>query len=164
QSFAARQRLLDFDGDASNQVIWFTEPGGFDPTPLAFEVIDEWMRNLEARPRKGVAANKPDAAVDTCFDADGTAIHAGDDAWAGILDDEPDGPCTLVMPPFFTSRIVAGAPITGDVFKCHLISVDDAIAAGFYGDVVFDAAQRARLDAIFPTGVCDYSKGDARKP
>ena len=164
QSFAARQRLLDFDGDASNQVIWFTEPGGFDPTPLAFEVIDEWMRNLEARPWKGVAASKPDAAVDTCFDADGTAIHAGDDAWAGILDDEPEGPCTLVMPPFFTSRIVAGAPITGDVFKCHLISVDDAIAAGFYGDVVFDAAQRARLDAIFPTGVCDYSKGDARKP
>jgi hypothetical protein len=68
------------------------------------------------------------------------------------------------MPPFSTSRIIAGGPITGDVFKCHLMSVDDAIAAGVYGGVSFDAAQRAKLDAIFPTGVCDYSQGDARKP
>jgi len=30
--------------------------------------------------------------------------------------------------------------------------------------VVFDAAQRARLDAIFPDGVCDYAQGDARRP
>ena len=25
QSFAARQRMLNYDGDASNQVIWFTD-------------------------------------------------------------------------------------------------------------------------------------------
>ena len=25
QSFASRQRMLNFDGDASNQVIWFTD-------------------------------------------------------------------------------------------------------------------------------------------
>ncbi len=68
------------------------------------------------------------------------------------------------MPVFSTSRIVAGAPITGTVFKCHLIPVDEAIARGFYGGVVFDASQRARLDAIFPSGVCDYAQGDARRP
>ena len=50
QSFASRQRLLNFDGDASNQVIWFTDLEQFDQTPMAFEVIDEWMRNIEARP------------------------------------------------------------------------------------------------------------------
>jgi hypothetical protein len=164
QSFASRQRLLDFDGDASNQLIWFTEPGSFDPTPLAFEVIDTWMRNIEANPGTSVAENKPAVAVDTCFESDGTLIHAGDDAWAGILDGDPDGPCTSVMPPFSTSRIIAGGPITGDIFKCHLISTDDAIAAGLYGGVAFDASQRARLDTIFPTGVCDYSQGDARRP
>ena len=71
QSFVSRQRMLDFDGDASNQVIWFAEPGGTDPTPRAFEVIDEWMRNIKARPRRGVARNKPAAAVDTCFDCVG---------------------------------------------------------------------------------------------
>jgi hypothetical protein len=164
QSFVSRQRLLDFDGDASNQVIWFTEPGGRDLTPPAFAVIDEWMRNIEANPHRSVAENKPAAAVDSCYDSNGALIHAGDDAWAGILDDDPDGPCTSVMPPYGTSRIVAGGPITGDVFKCHLIPVDDAISAGLYGGVSFDAAQKARLEAIFPTGVCDYSQGDARRP
>ncbi len=164
QSFAARQRLLNYDGDASNQVIWFTDLEQFDQTPMAFEVIDEWMGNIKAKPWKGVAGNKPAAAVDSCFAPNGDLIYAGADAWDGILDDGPPGPCTQEMPVFSTSRIVAGAPISGDIFKCHLMSVDDAIAAGVYGGVTFDAAQRARLDAIFPTGVCDYSKGDAGKP
>ena len=164
QSFAARQRLLNHDGDASNQVIWFLDPDGIDQTPLAFAVIDEWMRNIEKHPHKGVAWNKPAAAVDSCFDANSDILYAGEDAWAGILDDDPEGPCTQEMPIFSTSRIVAGGPITGDVFKCHLMSVDDAIAAGVYGGVVFDAAQKAQLEAIFPTGVCDYSLGDSRRP
>lgn len=168
QSFASRQRMLDWDGDASNQVIWFTdvEFGGdeFDQTPLAFEVIDEWMRNIEADPDAGVAANKPARAVDSCFDADGELMYAGEDAWAGVLDAAPAGPCTDAFELFTTTRIEAGGPITGDVFKCHLQSVDDAIAAGLYGDVVFDAGQRALLDAIFPDGVCDYTKGDAGRP
>jgi hypothetical protein len=164
QSFANRQRLLNYDGDASNQVIWFTDLEQFDQTPMAFEVIDEWMRNIEAHPWKGVAGNKPAAAVDSCFDPSGQLIYAGDDAWNGILDDGPPGLCTQEMPVFSTSRIVAGGPITGDVFKCERISIDDAIALGFYGGVTFDSAQRARLDAIFPTGVCDYAQGDARRP
>ena len=164
QSFAARQRMIDFDGDASNQVIWFSEPNGTDITELAFEVIDDWMRNIMRRPRRGVARNKPRAAKDTCFAATGDIIYRGRDAWAGILDDRRDGPCTSVMPPFRTSRIVAGAPITGDIFKCHLMPVSRAIAKGIYGEVEFDAGQRAQLEAIFPSGVCDYTRGDARRP
>jgi hypothetical protein len=164
QSFASRQRLLNYDGDASNQVIWFTDLEAFDQTPMAFEVIEEWMGNIKAMPWKSVADNKPDAAVDSCFDPNGDLIYAGEDAWAGILDDELPGPCTTALPIYSTSRIVAGGPITGDVFKCHRISVDDAIAQDFYDGVTFDTAQRARLDVVFPTGVCDYAQGDARKP
>jgi len=164
QSFASRQRLLNYDGDASNQVIWFTDQGQFDQTPMAFEVIEEWMSNIREHPWKSVAENKPPAAVDSCFDVNGNLIYAGEDAWAGILDDEPPGPCTTALPIYSTSRIIAGGPITGDVFKCHLISVDDAIAQGFYDGVTFDPAQKARLDTIFSTGVCDYAQGDARRP
>ena len=164
QSFASRQRLLNYDGDASNQVVWFTDGEDFDQTPMAFEVIDEWMRNIEDRPWKSMAQNKPAAAVDSCFAPNGDLIYAGQDAWAGILDDAPPGPCTLEMPIFSTSRIVAGGPITGDIFKCHLMSIDDAIADGLYGGVTFDPGQRAHLDLIFPSGVCDYALGDARKP
>lgn len=164
QSFAARQRLLDYDGDASNQVVWFTNEGLFDHTPMAFAVIDEWMRNIKENPSHGVAGNKPAAAVDSCFDSTGALIYAGEDAWAGILDDGPPGPCTSVMPVFSTSRIVAGAPITGDIFKCHRISVGDAVAAGFYGSVMFTPIQLAQLGVIFTDGVCDYAQGDSRRP
>jgi hypothetical protein len=161
QSFASRQRLLNFDGDASNQVIWFTmgaESSGdrFDQTPMAFEVIDEWMRNIEANPDAGVEANKPVAATDSCFDVNGDLIYSGDDAWAGTLDGAAPGVCTEMFPVFSTSRIVAGAPITGDVFKCQLKPVSEAIADGTYGSWVPSAAEQAALEAIFPTGVCDY--------
>jgi hypothetical protein len=44
------------------------------------------------------------------------------------------------------------------------MSVGDAIAAGVYGGVVFSGAEIARLEAIFPDGVCDYALGDSRKP
>ncbi len=168
QSFAARQRMVNQDGDASNQIIWFTdvEDGAprFDQTPMAFEVIDEWMNNLMANPARGVAGNKPERAVDSCFGGDGNLLHAGDDAWAGILDERNDGPCTAQFPLYGTSRIVAGAPITGDIFKCHLQPVQQAIASGLYGAWTPSEDQTARLQNIFPEGVCDYTKGDAGKP
>ncbi len=160
QSFATRQRLLNHDGDASNQVIWFTDAiegqPRFDQTPMAFEVIEEWMTNIAANPKAGVAGNKPARAIDSCFDADGNLIHAGNDAWSGILDDSAVGPCTERFPIFSTSRIVAGGPITGDVFKCDLKPVSEAIADGTYGPWIPTADQGARLEAIFPDGVCDY--------
>ncbi len=165
QSFATRQRLLDFDGDASNQVIWFTdvEFGGdeFDQTPMALEVIDEWMRNIDKHPKRGVGGNKPIAAVDSCFDSSGQLIYAGADAWSGILDEATAGACTEQFPVYSTSRIVAGAPITGTVFKCALQPLGDAIAAGLYGDVMFTPEQIAQLAAVFSDGVCDYAQGEA---
>ena len=80
QSFATRQRMLNADGDASNQVIWFTDARparAFDQTPMAFEVIDEWMTNIAAHPERSVARNKPAGAVDSCFDTNGNVIASG---------------------------------------------------------------------------------------
>jgi hypothetical protein len=168
QSFAARKRLLNFDGDASNQLIWFTAapPSGtrFDQTPEALLVLDEWLANIAAHPERGVAGNKPANAVDSCFAADGSPIARGDGVWSGILDGGAKGACAQLFPPFSTSRIVAGGPIEGGIFKCHLQPVDAAIARGVYGSWQPDTAQRARLKQIFPSGVCDYSKGDAGMP
>jgi hypothetical protein len=167
QSFAARQRLVDHDGDASNQVIWFTDGNDdgeeFDQTPLALQVIDEWMANIAANPDLSVAENKPARAEDACFDVGGDLIYAGEDAWSGILDG-PEGPCTEEFPVFSTSRIVAGGPISGDVFKCALQSVNAAVSSGVYGAVDLEPAHIDRLEQIFPEGVCDYTQGDARRP
>jgi hypothetical protein len=167
QSFAARERMLDFDGRARNQVIWFTDARparSFDQTPMAFEVIDEWMRNIERHPHRSVAANRPARAVDSCFTTDGELIAAGSTVWNGVLDDEPAGECTQRFPIYSTSRRVAGGPFRGGVFKCQLQSVGDAIAAGVYGPWNPTPGERARLEQVFPTGVCDFSRPDVGRP
>ena len=56
QSFATRKRMLNYDGDASNQVIWFTDARparSFDQTPHALAVIDDWIANIRAHPENG---------------------------------------------------------------------------------------------------------------
>ena len=164
QSFSVRQRMLNFDDDASNQVIWFTDITAgkprFDQTPLAFEVIDEWLANIKESPQLSVAENKPDRALDSCFDAEGNLIYAGTDAWNGILNEQPLGSCASTFPTFTTSRIVAGGPITGDIFKCQLQSIDSAIEKGLYGSWQISNAEKERLQTIFPGGVCDYQQPD----
>ncbi len=160
QSFAARQRLLNHDGDASNQVIWFVAPGeeeNYDNTLQAFAVIDEWMENLRDNPDASVGESKPDGAVDSCFDSEGELIASGEGVWDGILNDSDPGACTEQFPVYSTSRIVAGAPITGDVFKCDLQPVAAAVESGLYGDWTPDEEQLATLEAIFPDGVCNYA-------
>ena len=167
QSFASRQRIRDFRGDSDNQLIWFTDALGgaqFDQTPEALEVMDEWMMNILANPELGVAGNKPALAVDRCFDTFGTEMAAGDDVWDGILDTDPPGACTAMFPIYGTSRIVAGGPFKGSIFKCELKSVGKAIADGDYGVWAPTAADRAMLHQIFPSGVCDFSKPDAGLP
>lgn len=94
----------------------------------------------------------------------GQLIYAGDDAWDGILDDEPAGPCTQRFPIYATPRVVAGAPIEGGIYKCALKSVDQAVADGTYAPWVPGAAEVTQLKRISPTGVCDYSKPDQARP
>jgi hypothetical protein len=161
QSFASRRRMLDHDRSAGNQVIWFTDARparAFDQTPEALGVIDQWMANIRQHPRLGVVGNKPALATDRCFDTAGREIAAGPRVWDGILDGRASGACTARFPLFGTSRTVAGGPIEGGVFACERQSVSAAIARGLYGAWRPSAAEHARLQQIFPTGVCDYRR------
>lgn len=167
QSFASRQRMLNADGNASNQVIWFTDARpaeAFDQTPMAFEVMDEWMANIAEHPHRSVSRNKPDQAVDSCFATDGSLIASGRRVWDGILDDRAPGACTQQFPVYSSSRRVAGSPFEGGVWKCELQSVDAAIDTGLYGDWQPTADDRARLEQVFPDGVCDYTRADVGLP
>ena len=153
QSFASRQRMRDWDGKASNQVIWFSEIGD-DRSLEALSVMDQWV----------LSGHRPAAATDRCFTATGTEIARGSHVWDGILDHRSRGACTEHFPLHSTSRIVAGGPLRGGVYKCALQPVSKAIARGLYGSWKPTAADRARLAEIFPTGVCDYSKPDQGLP
>jgi Tannase-like family of unknown function (DUF6351) len=165
QSFVSRQRMLDHDGDASNQLIWFIGPNPQrDIAADALQVIDQWLANIRQHPELSVAQNKPADAVDRCFTSQGAEIARGEHAWDGILNDLPAGACTETYPLHSTSRIVAGSPFRGGVYKCQLQSVGDAIARGLYGSWTPSPSEQARLEQIFPTGVCDYTLPDAGRP
>jgi Tannase-like family of unknown function (DUF6351) len=49
--------------------------------------------------------------------------------------------------------MVAGEPLANDVLKCELRPVDLSLHK-----VRFTPAEAAQLKAIFPQGVCDYTK------
>lgn len=164
QSFAARQRILDAKGAAEQHVIWFGDMRSNDPADplpgMQFDIVkrallsmDEWMLD-----------ERPEAAVDSCFDFEGGLIAAGDDVWNGILDEATEGACAQTFPLYTQSRIEAGGPISGDVFKCQLKSVDQALSDGTYGERSFTEGEEARLRATFPDGVCDYSQPDLGRP
>ncbi|TDV41007.1 DUF6351 family protein [Actinophytocola oryzae] len=167
QSFASRQRMLDGQGSAANQVVWFTDARparAFDQTPMALAVMDEWLGNIGAHPSRGVVGNKPREAVDSCFATDGTLLYRGRDAWRGILDRGPAGPCTQRFPVHGTSRTVAGGPFDEQLFKCARQPVRTAIARGVYGSWRPTAEDVTRLEQIFATGVCDFRMPDVGRP
>lgn len=175
QSFAARQRLIDGRGDYGNQLVWFTDgrpTRGYDQTPMALDVLDEWIGVMQANPGMSAADAKAEMlnplATDACFNTNGVLIEAGDEVWAGIIDDNAPGRCNEEFEIYTTSRIEAGAPINGDRFTCDLISVDQAIDQGYYGTWRPTTAQLARLNEIFPSGVCGFGSfhapGDAPEP
>lgn len=168
QSFAMRQRLFNRMGHSDPAVIWFTDTMPGQPRASqsleALEVMDEWMLNLLANPGAGIAGNKPPRATDACFDLAGQPIARGAGVWDGILDNRAAGACTQRFPLYGTSRTVAGAPIEGSIYRCALKPVSQAVADGTYGSWTPDAAQLARLNQIFPSGVCDYSQPDRARP
>lgn len=63
------------------------------------------------------------------------------------------GVCSLALPVTRTPRMVAGMPMTDDIIRCQLKPVDPADYAGKLSE-----AQVAEVRAIFPDGVCDFTK------
>ncbi|GGO88596.1 hypothetical protein GCM10011348_44410 [Marinobacterium nitratireducens] len=143
-AFSTRLRL-QLRGYAANQLIWMA-PKPYDPTDRGFDVLLEWLDS----------EHRPASAQDACFTEDGELLAEGEHVWDGGWNGRPDGTCMQRYPIYGTPRTVAGEDLRGDLFKCHLVSVDDALAHGLYGSVDMNG-YRNRLQHIFPDGVCDYS-------
>ena len=170
QSFAARERIRRAGGDVGNHAIWFLDarPEEDEAATSAlfeegFRVMDRWVRRIQEHPTGDVAASRPRRAADTCWETDGTRIARGADVWSGAVeliesgqgawtDEAPDavdgvevGRCAAAFPLHSTSRIVAGAPVTGDVYKCRTQPVSSALARVLYGQWTPTAGGQARL-------------------
>jgi hypothetical protein len=150
RAFAIRARLDREHGTHANQLIWEGPVEIFGDTQCelnSFIAMDRWLTAIENDSSsislsEKVAADKPADLGDRCYNGSGTKVS--------------DGLCPdAVVPIYGTPRTVAGDAISTDTNKCQLRPLN---RADNYGLVPFTGAQWATIRAIFPDGVCDFSR------
>lgn len=151
-SFKARARLLKTNGHADNQVLVKGQGTSFSRLQGEFlSLMERWLDAIAAdtsnlpRAQKVVRA-KPADLTDACWTSDGRRISEKADYGA-------NSECNTLYPPHSAPRLVAGAPLADDIWKCALKPIDWKDYS-----VTLNDAEKAKLQKIFPTGVCDWSK------
>jgi hypothetical protein len=144
-SVAMHERLVRDGVDPRIHVRWIMAPG-MNRTADALDAMEAWLTAIEADHRRGTPAevavrNRPPAASDGCWTS-ATASKIAD------IDACYAGPFPIAADP----RIAAGGPVTSDVV-CETAPPEPEDYT-----VTFSAEQWARLEAIFPRGVCDWSR------
>jgi hypothetical protein len=152
RSMVTRARLIRANGSADNQVILRAQGAGTAALPgIALDAMDRWLSSIVldtksyASQAAKVVANKPSDVVDACYMTTGTKI-------AEPADINNGGQCGALYPFYSGPHMAAGGPLTDDVLKCQLKPIQRADYPGMTD------AQFTRLQAVFTTGVCDYSK------
>ncbi len=149
-SFALRDRLQKANGTLGNEVMLVARGDASKVDDFAIDQMDAWLTNLSKDNSKDpvmarITRARPADLTDACYTQTGERIA------------EPQvfgsGQCNTLYPAFPSPRMVAGSPMAIDVIKCQLKPIDMAD----YKVPVSDA-DKARLQAIFPGGVCDWSK------
>ena len=131
------------------------------PVPVLTDSSDR--TNMHAGAGRNVVDARPADASDRCYSAGGELIASGRGVWDGAWNGKDKGTCMKIYPMYSNPRLIAGDDYAGDIFKCHLQSVDTAIVNGVYAPIDV-ATQRGELKRVFPAGVCDYSLGDVGRP
>ncbi len=157
-SFSMRERLKKQNGTYDNQVMLVEDfrynfYSSASPMLLgALAQMDQWLDNIDADDSCDpkyvkVIRNKPASLREGCNTRDANPTFIAEDFERG------EGACEAIYPSPGAPREVAGADVASDVIKCKLKAVDWSDY-----DVAFNASQAARLQSIFPSGVCDWSK------
>jgi hypothetical protein len=141
-----RARLINANGHADNQVI----VGNQAPIDLLIEQMGRWLTAVVSDPSnkplaQKVVKNKPADVVDACWSGGVKIVELQTLSGAGQ--------CNTLFPVGTAPEFVAGAPIALDIIKCQLKPIDMSDYA-----VAFSSEEQTQLNAIFPDGVCDWSK------
>lgn len=156
-SFVTRARLERDNGHADNYVLRrHSRELSLEEENLV--LMDQWLANIEADTANTsmldkIVFSRPADLQNDCFAANGERIVDEPRFDMNALYDNTAGPCNALYPPHAGLRLVAGGPLTNDVLKCQL----KAISSEDYA-VEFSDEEMARLEAIFPQGVCDWDK------
>ncbi len=160
-SFSMRKRLDKANGRHDNQVMVVNDNrfGLYsNNNPLLREAIlkmDRWVTAIKADTRdipqiEKVVQNKPADVVEGCYTRDAAPAFIAE---TQIREQAGATPCNQLYPTNSFPREVAGADIAADIVKCELKPLTPADYAAPLSPV-----QWARLQSIFPAGVCDWSK------
>jgi hypothetical protein len=157
-SFASRQRLINANGHADNQVMLIEDGAKYGlfstKSPALREALnqmDRWLTGLSQdhsndSMAKKIARAKPRDLLEGCYDQEGKKINERQTY-------EGKSACNQLYPSHASPYLVAGMPISNDVVKCQLRPlVPTEYAVPFLPDDL------DRLRRIFPDGVCDYTK------
>jgi hypothetical protein len=149
-SFGLRDRLIRSNGTAANEVMVLTDGRQPKTEERMIASMDQWLTTLredrsDDSPVVKIVRARPADLEDGCYTPSGDFIVE----WQRFA----GGECNKYFPTFPSPRMVAGGPTTNDVLKCQLKPLDWRE----YG-LPFTEEQKARLRAIFPAGVCDWSK------
>jgi hypothetical protein len=159
RSFSLRDRLDKANGQHDNHVMWRHPASAVGGAPAAsglllqsFIVMDKWLAAIEADKATGthvgkIARDKPAEAVDFCY-------LSSDTAFTTKVFDKATCDADPLLKPYASPRQTAGGPLAEDILKCQL----KPMAQADYAPAVPTAAQWARLQAVFPNGVCDWSQ------
>jgi hypothetical protein len=117
--------------------------------------MDRWITAIKADQRKTsqiakIVRNKPGDLVEGCLTPGANPTFLEQTL---VREQERITPCNQLYPSNSFPREVAGADIAADIIKCQRKAPRQSDYA-----VPFTSAQWARLQAIFATGVCDWSK------
>jgi hypothetical protein len=155
RSFALRARLDVANGSHANHVMWRYGTGLLPPSDLplqSFLMMDQWLGATKgdagtATVEAKLVSHRPTGVFDFCY-------LTSDTVFANKVKDSAACDGDKFLKPHTSPRQVAGGPVTEDILKCQLKPVDRAD----YVSVDLTGAQLARLQAVFPDGVCDFKK------
>lgn len=149
-TFSVRERLKKANGHADNHVILAAPRTGNVKDDYVGQ-MDDWLMAMLAdtsdkSKAKKVVDHRPASLVDACWDAAGNKIAEEQTPYGASA-------CNAIYPAGTTPRLVAGAPLADDIVKCQLKPLNRADY-----QVSFSDQQWTSLQAVFPEGVCDWSK------
>ncbi|MEZ5490938.1 MAG: DUF6351 family protein [Gammaproteobacteria bacterium] len=159
--YSTRQRLVEANGHADNHVMNIGGQWGFtdDEPDLGdlFRAMDQWLLGMLANENDSdlalkMLSAKPYQLTDNCWDySDGERVNIRE-----RLSIDNSGRCGELYPAYSTPRHVAGAPLANDIISCQL----KPVYASDY-EVSFTDEELDQLRAVFPQGVCDWSRPDS---
>ena len=163
RSFALRARLDAANGNHSNHIMWRFQPALVAVTSpdaqtraltlQSFLMLDQWLGSMKSDTKSTdlvarIVANKPSGAFDFCN------MPTTDPTVTVKVTDMALCSTVPMLTPHTSPRQVAGGPAAENILKCQLKPINVAD----YNPMVLSEAQVNRLKAVFPDGVCDFSK------